>query len=158
MKRHTLLHRLRTGLRDTRGANLVEAAIMTPLLLLLTFSIFDFGALFYCYLSLQNGVSIATRYAVTGQLKAGKDRASSIRDAMRNATPTLTIGDGDFAFSHLSPGGAAWVAGVGGPNDIEKVTVNYTWELMTPLIRPFFTNGEIQISVESSMKNEGVFN
>ena len=158
MKQHTLLQRLRKGTRDTRGANLVEAAILTPLLLLLTFSVFDFGALFYCYLSLQNGVSIATRYAVTGQLKPDKDRASSIREAMRNATPTLTIEDGAFSFSHMAPGAAAWVAGVGGPNDIEKVTINYTWELMTPLIRPFFENGEIQITVESAMKNEGVFN
>ena len=44
---------LRTGrkvaarLRDARGANLVEAAIATPLLLLLTFGIVDFGTFFY---------------------------------------------------------------------------------------------------------------
>ena len=34
-------------LRDTAGTSIVEAAIITPLLLLLTFSIVDFGALFY---------------------------------------------------------------------------------------------------------------
>ena len=36
------------GLRDTAGTSIVEAAIITPLLLLLTLSIVDFGALFYC--------------------------------------------------------------------------------------------------------------
>ena len=54
-------------LGDSKGANLVEAAIITPLLLLLTFSIVDFAAMFYCYLALEHGVSQATRFAITGQ-------------------------------------------------------------------------------------------
>ena len=54
-------------LSDSKGANLVEAAIITPLLLLLTLAIVDFSAMFYCYLALEHGVSQATRYAVTGQ-------------------------------------------------------------------------------------------
>ena len=29
---------------------------------------------------------------------------------------------------------------------------------MTPLIRPFFTNGQLNIHVESAMKNEERFN
>ena len=53
-------------LRDTAGTSIVEAAIITPLLLLLTLSIVDFGALFYVYLALENGVSQATRFGVTG--------------------------------------------------------------------------------------------
>ena len=53
-------------LGDASGANLLEAALITPLLLLLTFSIVDFSSLFYVYLSLENGVSHATRYGVTG--------------------------------------------------------------------------------------------
>ena len=44
-------------IRDTNGSTMLEAAIITPLLLLLTFSIVDFGALFYVYLALENGVS-----------------------------------------------------------------------------------------------------
>ena len=48
-------------LKDATGATLLEAAIITPLLLLLTFSIADFGGLFYVYLALENGVSQATR-------------------------------------------------------------------------------------------------
>ena len=54
------------GFAATRGATLIEAAIITPLFLLLTFSIVEFGAVFYAYLALENGVSLATRYAVTG--------------------------------------------------------------------------------------------
>ena len=118
---------------------MLEAAIITPLLLLLTFSIVDFGALFYVYLALENGVSQATRYGVTGNVmddpptRQRRCRASdSIKLAMRQATPTLTINDGAFTFAHRSIGGGAWLGGVGGPNEIEKVTVNYTWNAVLP--------------------------
>jgi hypothetical protein len=141
-------------LADSTGTSLVETAIITPLLLLLTFAIVDFALILYAYLALENGVGQATRYGVTGSVITGLSREESIKSAMREATPTLTIDDGAFAFSHLRPGGAAWLGGPGGPNDIEKVTVNYTWTLMTPLVRPFFEDGKITLVVESAMKNE----
>lgn len=144
-------------LADPSGTSLVEAALVTPLLLLLTFAMVDFASLFYVYLALENGVGQATRYGVTGNQVAGLSREDSIRTAMRNATPTLTIGDGAFAFSHLTPGDPTWRGGAGGPNDIDKVTVNYPWALMTPLVKPFFTGGQIVLTVESAMKNEARF-
>ena len=156
LSRH-LSHRVFRRLSDSEGATLIEAAIVLPLLLLVTFAIIDFGALFYVHLALQNGVSQATRYGVTGNVMPGLTRDNSIIAAMRQNTPTLTLADTAFVFTHLSPGGAVWVGGSGAPGDVEKVTVNYNWQIITPLIRPFFTNGEINFSVESSMKNESLF-
>jgi Flp pilus assembly protein TadG len=144
-------------LRDSRGATLIEAAIMTPLLLLLTFSIVDFGALFYVYLALENGASLATRYAVTGQLVSGQNREQSIKAAMRKATPTLTLQDNMFSFSFMAPGATSWSSGTGGEGDIGRLTVTYPYNVMTPLIRPFFTNGQLVIRVDSAMKNERRF-
>jgi Flp pilus assembly protein TadG len=156
MKRLAGTRRLRLGrLRNSRGSTLVEAALITPLLLLLTFSIVDFAALLYIYLSLESGVSQATRYAVTGTQTAGMTREQSIMAAMRDATPTLTLADSNFTFSFMRPGAGAWTVGTaGGPDDIGRLTVNYTWNIMTPLIRPFFANGQINVRVESAMKNE----
>ncbi len=158
------MRRILRRLRDTSGTSIVEAAIITPLLLLLTLSIVDFGVLFYVYLALENGVSQATRFAVTGNVKddPGKpgnplSRTDSIKLAMRQATPTLTIADGAFSFNHMALGGGPWIAGTGGPQEIEKVTINYDWTLLTPLLRPFFTGGKLKFSVESTMKNEGRF-
>jgi Flp pilus assembly protein TadG len=153
--------RVITRIRDSRGATLVEAAFITPLLLLLTFGIVDFASLFYVYLALENGVSQATRYAVTGAVVAGMSREESIKAAMRSATPTLTISDAMFTFSHLPPGapaGAAWSAGSGIENDIGRVTINYPWRLMTPLVSTFFTGGQLTVRVESVMKNERRWN
>jgi Flp pilus assembly protein TadG len=155
---NSLRRRLRR-LRNARGSTLIEAAFITPLLLLLTFSIVDFGALLYIYLTLENGVSQATRFAITNSVTPGLTREESIRAAMRAATPTLTLPDDAFTFSFMAPGAGAWTNGAaGGPGDIGKVQVNYTWNIMTPLIRPFFTGGQINLRVESAMKNEAQWN
>jgi Flp pilus assembly protein TadG len=143
--RHCVFRRL----RDSRGATLLEAAIVTPLLLIFTFGIMDFALLLWVWLALQNGASLATRQSITAN-----PTPASIRAAMRDATPALTLDDGAFTFSHISPGGAVWVAGVGGPNDIGKVTVRYTWTLVTPVVSPFFSGGKVNFVVESAMKNE----
>jgi TadE-like protein len=153
--------RLFARLSDASG-NLLEAAIVTPLLLLLTFSIIDFASVFYVYLALENGVSQATRYGITGNQMndpAGVPlgREQSMKIAMRDATPTLTIEDSAFTFSHLPVGQSTWVGGAGGPDDISKVSVSYTWTIFTPVIRPFFDNGQVNLTVESAMKNERRF-
>ncbi|HEY2432656.1 MAG TPA: TadE/TadG family type IV pilus assembly protein [Vicinamibacterales bacterium] len=149
--------RLIARLREARGATLVEAAIVTPLLLLLTFSVVDFGSMFYVYLALENGVSQATRDVVTGATVGSLSREDSIRSDMRSETPTLTIPDSAFTFSHMAVGGTSFVGGAGGPGDIERVTVDYDWQILTPLMRPFFANGTIHFTVQSTMKNESKF-
>ena len=149
-------------LGDSRGANLVEAAIVTPLLLLLTLAIVDFASMFYAYLALEHGVSQATRLAITGRTMNDPDgnalnRQDSIKHMMRESTPTLTIPDSAFSFSFMAPRATSWSGGLGGPGDVGRVTVNYTWEFMTPMVRPFFTGGQLNLIVQSTMKNEAVF-
>jgi TadE-like protein len=153
-----------TRLRDDRGTNMVEAAIITPLLLLLTFSVVDFASMFYVYLALQNGAGQATRYGITGNQMDDPanpgtplSRQDSIRTAFRLAAPTLTLSDSAFTFSHMSAAGGAWVGGGGAPGDIDRVTVDYSWNVLTPLLRPFFPSGQMHFTVDSAMKNESRF-
>ena len=86
------------------------------------------------------------------------NRQESIKYRMRESTPTLTIPDSAFSFSFMAPGAGSWSGGIGGPGDIGRVTVNYNWQFMTPLVRPFFTGGQVNLRVTSTMKNEAVFN
>jgi Flp pilus assembly protein TadG len=158
------MRRVQRLFRDASGVNLLEAAIITPLLLLLTFGIVDFGSVFYAWLAIENGVSQATRYAVTGNQMDDPNnpgtqlsRIDSIKQALRDATPTLTIPDQAITFQHMPLSGGGWQAGAGAPNEIQKVSVDYTWNIMTPLIRPFFQGGQLLIHVESAMKNEDRF-
>ena len=114
--RRSLFHRA-SRLRDARGNALIEAAIMTPLLLMLTFGIVEFGSMFWVYLALENGVSMGARYAVTGNKMddpstpgAFMTRADSIKTAIRNATPSITLDDAAFTFEHMAPGSTTWAS------------------------------------------------
>ena len=142
----------------------MEAALILPLLLMLTFGIVDFATMFYVYLALENGASVATRYAITGNQMDDPNnpgsklsRDDSIKTAMRQATPTITLADAAFTFTHMSPGAASWSGGSGGPGDVGRVSVQHTWTPLTPILAPFLTNGQLSVKVDSAMKNEALF-
>jgi hypothetical protein len=141
-------------IRLATGQSLVESALALPVILLLTFAIIDFSWFLFSYLALQNGVSEAARYGITGRQLAGLSRTDSIKSVMRSASPTLTIRDQDFHFSHLV--GGNWVAGVGSPGEIERLRVTYVHDVL--VFRPLFTGGQILVQAESAMKNESRFN
>ena len=84
----------------------------------------------------------------------GQSREASIRSILQQETPTLSIPDENVAFSHMPLGGTSWVGGTGPPDTIERVTVQYQWPIMTPLVRPFFSGDSINFVVQSAMKNE----
>ena len=116
---------------------------------------------FHFNLALENGVSLASRYGVTGRqlddpANPGTplNHQESLKLAMRQGTPTLTIPDSAFSFAHRAPGGGAWINGTGGPGDLERVSVDYTWRFFTPIVGAFFPNGEVNLRVDSAMKNE----
>jgi len=141
-----------------RGQALVETGIGIVLLVLVTLSIVDAARLFYIYLTLQDGVTQATRYAVTGQQMdnpsnpSGKlSREDSIRQVMHNLTPGIPIDDGDIKFWDVT----ANKAGAGDHDDIIQVTVTHRPQLINPMLWPFVGgNGVITLQVSSTMKNE----
>ncbi len=148
-------------IRDCGGNNLIEAAIVTPLLLVLTFGIVDFASLFWVYVSMESGISQATRLAVTGATKDDPDnpgtplgREGTIKAAMQEATSTLDVNAMTFSFSHMAPGSSSWASGAGSPGDIGRVTVEYSWQPLTPILAPFLTGGKMTMHVESAMKIE----
>jgi hypothetical protein len=156
-----MLRRLRTLIRDTTGADVIEAAIATPLLLLLTFGIIDFAWMFHVYLALENGVSQATRFAITGSTMDDPGNPgtplsaeATIKAKMQELTPSIDMDEVTFTYSHMSPGSSSWASGAGGPGDIGKVSVQYTWTPLTPILQPFLTNGQLTVQAESAMKYE----
>ena len=143
------------------GSNMIEAALVTPLVLILTLGIIDFASMFYTYLALENGVSQATRFAITGNDMDDPDnpgtplpREAAIRAALEDATPAINMDYVSISYSHMTPGSSSWTGGAGGPGDIGKVSVAYTWTPLTPILRPLLTNGQLTVHVESAMKNE----
>ena len=138
----------------TEGNNLVEGAIVLPLVISVMFAIVEFAGVLYAQQALQNGVNLATRYAITRQTYAGMTREQSIRKVMKDETPTLAVTDGQITFQNMPLTGGAWTSGTGPPGSIERITVTYTWQLMTPILYPFVGAQTLTIQVHATMKNE----
>ena len=141
--------------RLTPGQALVETAIGIVLLMLLSLSVVEAAMLFFAYLTLQNGVTAATRYAVTGQNPNDDDHPTrhedSIKRVMRNATPGLKLDDGEFTFYNIT----TQSSGTGGPNNIIQVTVTHPLSLISPMVWPLVGNGGvITLRVSAMMRNE----
>lgn len=146
--------------QSEKGQSMVELAMVLPLMVLLIFAVVDFSVLFYVYQSMEHGISEATRYGITGQQRPDPEnpgnylsREDSIKLVMRENNPVIVLDNSAFTFEHLS--GTSWTAGSGGPNDISRVTVNYSWRPICPMISVLFTGGQIPLRVSSTMKNEG---
>lgn len=143
----------RTRTRATRrGQALVETAISIVVLLLLTFSVVDGAVLYFAYLTLENAVTEATRYAVTNQQMDDLSRDESIKLVMRRFAVGLTIPDSEIAFYNVSKG----TPDSGGPRDIIQVQVAHPWQLMSPLLWPLTagTSGRFNLNVHATMRNE----
>ncbi len=143
-----------------KGQGVVELAVVLPILLLFIFAIADFSILFYEYQSMEHGISEATRYGITGQQMPDPDnpgdylsREDSMKRVMRNNNLSIVLDNSSFTFEHLN--GAVWTAGSGGPGDVFKMTVNYNWKPITPLISVFLTGGQMPLRVSSTVKSEG---
>src|SRR2546426_8660918 len=141
--------------RSSRGTALAETGIIITLLIPLTFAVLDFAGILYAFQAMQNGVSQATRFAVTGNhgtdgSGAALSRDESIRQAMRAATPGFQIADNAFTFYNVAKG----TPDTGGPNDIIPVTVAYDWQRLTPFLRPFFDGGYVTVRGASTMWKE----
>jgi Flp pilus assembly protein TadG len=147
-------NRSKRRLRDANGNSIIEAALIMPILMMVTFGIVDFGILFYKHLALESAVSQAVRYGITGNTGGAGSRQDAIKAVLRGAAPTLTIKDNEITFSRLA--GGNWVNGLGGPGDVERLSVNVTHKVL--ILAPFFRpNGQITLHAESAMKNEDRF-
>jgi hypothetical protein len=146
--------RLGPRLRDAKGNSIIEAALIMPILMMVTFGIVDFGILFYKHLALESAVSQAVRYGITGNTGGAGSRQDAIKAVLRSSAPTLYIEDQDITFSRLA--GGNWVNGLGGPGDVERLSVNLTHRVL--ILAPFFQpDGTIVLHAESAMKNEDRF-
>lgn len=69
-----LINRTTRGRRNERGVQLVEVAIIMPLLLLLFATTAEFGRMFHTYTTLAKGTRVAARYLTTVPLNTIANR------------------------------------------------------------------------------------
>jgi Flp pilus assembly pilin Flp len=143
-----------------RGASAVEFAIIAPLLFFLLLAVVDVCGMFWANLTMQYAVREGARYAVTGRtdldpnptndkryravIEAIKENSMGLFDQVQPRINNIQYGDptkyNDAMF--------------GKAGEIFVLRIDCSWPLMTPLLRPFFTDGKYEFSVAATMRNE----
>jgi Flp pilus assembly protein TadG len=115
-------------LSSERGAELVEMALVTPLLLLLVFGIIDFGFLFQRYVVLTNAAVEGARVATMPGYTNG-DAQARVQAYVTNALPPGVVAGAAIINVPLpGVGGATW------PGVQVTVTHVYTLQYVAPIM------------------------
>ena len=138
---------LRAFARCERGTQLVELAIVLPLILMLFAATAEFGRFFYTYTTLSKATRSAARYITTGVKEgvAADDKATNL------AVYGNAAGEGDPLVYGLSPGhisitrtGSLWAP--------ERVTVRVEGYTYQPIfdIGKFVGNDSLSLNIDVS--------
>lgn len=166
---------VRALVRDRRGSVLVEFSFIAIPFFMLLFGILETGLVFFGNSMLDKATADAARLVRTGQAQAQNMTAAQFHDYIcTQVSPLLTCGANlqvdveaftDFgnvnlpdpidANGNLNPNLNHYV--IGGPGDIVLVRTFYTWDIITPLLRPFFSNlsgGQRLMTSAATFRNE----
>jgi len=147
-------------LASMTGQDLVEFAIVIPLLLWLSCGVIDFGRLFYVQMNLQQALMEAGRYASTGNHlpdpnNPGQNLSrvnSIIAEAQQFAAGALMMGATISSVQVSSAYGG--IGSAGGPGDTVTISIIASLKLLTPFIAQSFTNGSYSFTSSVTCKNE----
>ena len=142
--------------KDKRGVQLVEFAVLLPILLLLVFGIIDFGRGFFSWVIITNGAREGARAAAVGKLE------DVVVDKVSNSVSGLYV---TSVATGTCPGtqGALCITGdnVGGfPDEPVTVTVTYNFRfivlpnIMSWIGNSSLPNGVFPLTAESTMRLE----
>jgi len=137
-------------IRSASGQALVEFTLVLPLLLVMFFSILEFGLYFYTRVSLRHVVRESARFAVTGNVLNDSTgtpmtKAKSIEQLILTSAPAI----------HLTPSNITLTpADGGGPGQVVRIDVSYAYTAKLPPFVLFFPKGRLMINVATVTKNE----
>jgi Flp pilus assembly protein TadG len=135
--------------RSERGAELIEMAIVTPLLLLLVFGIVDFGFLFQRYVVLTNaaveGARVATMPGYTSD-----DAEARVQEYATNGGVNGTVTAVASPVALPGAGGGTW------PGMQVTVTHVYTLQYITPIVQLIggSTAASVTLTAQSTMRSQ----
>ncbi len=144
-----------------RGQTIVEFAVVSILFFMILFVTIDFAMMFYVNQTMQHAVRAGARQAVvTSQWNCDaiipSIRAQSMGYYDKNAAASK-----DPVISRQTLGAWADVAGTpvtgagcGTPQQPITVSLTYSWPLLSPFLRPLFTNGMYTFTVKATVVNE----
>ena len=147
--------------RRDNGQTLVEFAVVVIVFFTTLFTIMDFAMMFYVNQTMQHAVRAGSRMAIVNP--GSNCRAAIIANIRTQSmgfydknvgtrTPTIssqTLG----AYTNII-GTPITNGSCGTPQEPITVSLTYTWPIMTPFIKPLFTNGQYTFTVKATVVNE----
>lgn len=152
--------------KTEKGVATIEFALTAILFFTVFFAIIDFAYLFWGNLSMQHAVREGARYAVTGQAGLAPPTSTNPKcDAAVQALKNQSMGFYDrvspvITFKKVDANGTIIILGTScdsvdiAPNQIIVISVASTLPLLTPLLKPFFTDGSYAFTVSATMRTE----
>ena len=156
---------IRMPRRRERGAALIEFALVLPLLLVLIFSIVDFGLYFFIEHTLQFATREGVRLALVGRTlndASGNPltREESIIQTIK-AKASIAIDPSQLQIS-IFPVAADYTdpldwqntQDAGGAGSYMRVATRYSYQFITPLLGGLVNNGRLAIKAQATYRNE----
>lgn len=141
----------------TRGALLVEAALVLPAFLLLLFATLDLARLYFTQISLQHALREGGRFGVTGRRLPDplnplslQSRVASIQSTVLHAAVGVALQPEDVTIVSVKGGAGS----AGGPGDTFTLSMSYEFNFVTPLIGGFFEDGAYRFRVSTTFRSE----
>ena len=149
-------------LRQEEGQSLVEFALAAVLFFTCLFAMMDFAVMFFVQQTMQHAVRSGARLAV---IDPGSNCAAAMIaniDAQSmgfygknaNASTTPTVSTQTLGSVTGTSGTAIRDGTCGTPQQPITVSLDYSWPLLTPFLRPFFANGMYTFTVKTTVVNE----
>lgn len=156
--------------KPSRGAALVEFALIAPVLFFLIAMIMELGVMFWVNLTMQYAVREGARYSITGQnnldpAAANKQRYEAVLQKISDSSLGLyAMVSPVVVVNGVSQAPSAYNNSMfGAAGDIVVLQVNCTWPVITPawrlmaLLNPKTSTsvpGQYAFSVAATMRNE----
>jgi Flp pilus assembly protein TadG len=161
--------------RDRSGSVAIEFSFIAIPFFMLLFGILEAGVVFFGNSMLEKATADAARLIRTGQAQAQSMTANQFHDYIcTQVSPLLTCGANmQVDVEAFNSFGSVIIPppinsdgtlnnnlnhyAVGGPGDIVLVRTFYTWNIITPLLRPFFSNlagGQRLLTSAATFRNE----
>jgi len=144
----------------SRGSVIVEAALALPVMIMLVLAVIDFARIHHTRSRVQNAVSQATRFAITGNRLADDDnpgvllsREASIAQLVREISRIDDIDPSEVEILTVKPDGRI-IAGAGGPGDVIVVRVSHGVDVLTPGLDRVFPDRRYRFTCVSRFRNE----
>jgi Flp pilus assembly protein TadG len=161
--------------RDNRASVIVEFSLIAIPFFMLLFGVLEAGLIFFGNSMLEKATEDAARLVRTGQAQASSMTATQFHDYICTQISPVLSCNGNLQVDVESFNGFGSVTipnpidssgnlnsglnnySVGGSGAIVLVRTFYTWDIITPLLRPFFanlSNGRRLMTAAATFRNE----